>query len=231
MDANTRMALDLLESFTSSVSPQVAGSSIAKALGFTWFNYENSRTVKSITNGPHGWSECYRKRNYISVDPIRLLTRKTQRTTAWSRRSPDLRRDRNTSLFIEESSQFGAACGINIPIPAGFGRESFLSFSNANDEIPDPAILQSPLIYVLATRLDIFFSSIRQERGDHISLTPQESLCLTWASKGKGMAETAAILGIQRRTVEFHLANARSKLGTVTATQTVAEAIRRGLIE
>jgi DNA-binding CsgD family transcriptional regulator len=44
------------------------------------------------------------------------------------------------------------------------------------------------------------------------------------------MPEIAIILGNTRRTVEFHLTNARQKLGVSSLPQAVAEALRRGII-
>lgn len=223
-------ALETIESLSSQTSAQQAGGLVAKALGFAWFNYEGWRPGSWITNGPAGWSERYRSRNYVAIDPVRRLTRTTKRTTSWSHQALDCCRDQQTSSFLEESSKFGASSGINIPIFGGFGREAFLSFSDPSRDMSDPNLLNSPFLYVIADRLEAFFSASRDQLDSEVSLTSQELLCLIWTSEGKSMAETASIVGIRRRTVEFHLSNARHKLGTVTLTQTVAEAMRLGLI-
>ena len=67
-------------------------------------------------------------------------------------------------------------------------------------------------------------------RIDDAPLTLRETQCLAWAARGKTMADTAQILGIAKRTVEFHLDNARAKLDALTVSHAVAEAIRRELL-
>lgn len=61
-------------------------------------------------------------------------------------------------------------------------------------------------------------------------LSAREREVVLWAAQGKTAAETAIILGLSAKTVEFHLANAARKLDTVGKAQTVAEAARRGLL-
>ncbi len=61
-------------------------------------------------------------------------------------------------------------------------------------------------------------------------LSDRELECLVWACRGKTNPETAEILGIASRTVEFHVANAMRKLGVFSKIHAVAVAIHLGLI-
>lgn len=63
-----------------------------------------------------------------------------------------------------------------------------------------------------------------------VKLTLRERDCLKWVSSGKTSWEIACILQISERTVIFHLANAARKLNTSTRPQTVAKALRLGLL-
>ena len=63
-----------------------------------------------------------------------------------------------------------------------------------------------------------------------ISLRAREKETLTWAARGKTSAEIAQILGLSKRTVDFHLDNARCKLGVATRTQAVMKAASGQLI-
>ena len=63
-----------------------------------------------------------------------------------------------------------------------------------------------------------------------ISLSPRETECLTWVSRGKTVWETATILSISERTVRFYLDLARHKLNATNITHTVARAIASSLI-
>jgi DNA-binding response OmpR family regulator len=65
----------------------------------------------------------------------------------------------------------------------------------------------------------------------HIALGDRERETLTWAARGKTFAEIGQILGLSRRTVEFHLDNARRKLGVPTRTQALVKAAVGELIE
>lgn len=61
-------------------------------------------------------------------------------------------------------------------------------------------------------------------------LSAREREVLLWAAQGKTAWETAAILGISPKTVEFHLGNCGKKLGTATKAQTILAAARKGLL-
>lgn len=61
-------------------------------------------------------------------------------------------------------------------------------------------------------------------------LHQREIETLTWAARGKTSAEIAQILGLAKRTVDFHIDNARNKLGAVTRTQAIVKATTGKLI-
>jgi len=54
---------------------------------------------------------------------------------------------------------------------------------------------------------------------------------LTLVARGQTSAQIAKKLGMVKRTVDFHLDNARIKLGAATRTQAVVRAAAGGLIE
>jgi DNA-binding response OmpR family regulator len=62
-------------------------------------------------------------------------------------------------------------------------------------------------------------------------LGQRELETLTWAARGKTSAEIATILGLSKRTVDFHIERARGKLGVATRTQAVIKATSGQLIE
>jgi DNA-binding NarL/FixJ family response regulator len=64
-----------------------------------------------------------------------------------------------------------------------------------------------------------------------VSLNEREVEVLTWSARGKTSAEIAKILGLTKRTVDFHIDNAREKLGAATRTQAVLKAATGRLIE
>lgn len=59
-------------------------------------------------------------------------------------------------------------------------------------------------------------------------LSGREQQCLMWVSHGKTSWETAVILGLSERTVNFHLLNACRKLNVYGRQAGVAKAMRLG---
>jgi DNA-binding response OmpR family regulator len=64
----------------------------------------------------------------------------------------------------------------------------------------------------------------------NVELSDREIEALTWSARGKTSDEIAQIIGLSRRTVDFHLDNARGKLGVATRIEAVATAIAAQLI-
>jgi DNA-binding response OmpR family regulator len=64
-----------------------------------------------------------------------------------------------------------------------------------------------------------------------VELNDREIEVLTWVARGKISAEIAKILGLTKRTIDFHIDNARTKLGAATRTEAVVKAATGRLIE
>jgi DNA-binding NarL/FixJ family response regulator len=62
-------------------------------------------------------------------------------------------------------------------------------------------------------------------------LTDREIKILSWVARGKTSAEIAVKLNLSKRTVDFHIDNARTKLKTATRTEAVIKAVASGLIK
>lgn len=64
-----------------------------------------------------------------------------------------------------------------------------------------------------------------------VELTDREIETLTWVARGKTSAEIAEILGLTKRTVDFHSDSARAKLGVATRTEAAIKAMTGRLIK
>ncbi len=64
-----------------------------------------------------------------------------------------------------------------------------------------------------------------------VKLSEREVETLTWAARGKTSAEIAQILGTTKRTIDFHIDNARAKLGVANRTEAVMRAAQSRLIK
>jgi DNA-binding CsgD family transcriptional regulator len=61
-------------------------------------------------------------------------------------------------------------------------------------------------------------------------MTPREREILGWVAVGKSDWAIGRLLAISRKTVNFHVENAKRKLGVATRVQAVIAALRTGLI-
>jgi DNA-binding response OmpR family regulator len=64
-----------------------------------------------------------------------------------------------------------------------------------------------------------------------VALNDREVEVLTWVARGKTSIEISRILGLTKRTIDFHIDNAREKLGAATRTEAVLKAATGRLIE
>ncbi len=64
-----------------------------------------------------------------------------------------------------------------------------------------------------------------------VDMSEREVETLTWAARGKTSAEIAIILGLSKRTVDFHIDNARIKLGASTRVEAAIKAATGRLIQ
>jgi DNA-binding NarL/FixJ family response regulator len=70
-----------------------------------------------------------------------------------------------------------------------------------------------------------------QAWSQRVDLNDREIETLTWAARGKTSAEIAQIINLTKRTVDFHIDNARIKLGVATRIQAAIKATNSRLIE
>jgi DNA-binding NarL/FixJ family response regulator len=64
-----------------------------------------------------------------------------------------------------------------------------------------------------------------------VNLSDREIEILTWVARGKTSTEIAEILKVSKRTVDFHIDNASTKLGAATRTQAAIKAATARLIK
>jgi DNA-binding response OmpR family regulator len=94
--------------------------------------------------------------------------------------------------------------------------------------------LTKPVDYeVLAARIGARLARVARNAvwPKQVRLREREVETLTWAARGKTFEEIGTILSLSKRTVEFHLDNARRKLGVATRTQALIKAAAGRLIQ
>jgi DNA-binding NarL/FixJ family response regulator len=84
------------------------------------------------------------------------------------------------------------------------------------------------LVLIINARLAM---AARTRSTRRFNLNDRETRVLTWAARGKTSAEMARKFKMSKRTVDFHLDNARIKLGASTRTQAAIKAALHGVIK
>ncbi|RUP17055.1 MAG: LuxR family transcriptional regulator [Methylobacterium sp.] len=136
---------------------------------------------------------------------------------------------------LEEARAFGLVEGFCVPLHQVGGGESGLSFGGERlaPSEDERAALHLIGIYALSAARAILrrTADSDDELPAPAHLTEREVECLKWSAAGKTAWEISVILSISRRTVEQYLASAARKLDAVSRVQSVAEALRRGIID
>jgi DNA-binding response OmpR family regulator len=98
----------------------------------------------------------------------------------------------------------------------------------ADDYVTKPIDFER-LTYIIDARID----GIARTRlvPQFARLNDQEIELLTWVARGNTSAEIASKLQLSKRTVDFHIDNARMKLDAATRTEAVLKAAAGGLIK
>jgi LuxR family transcriptional activator of conjugal transfer of Ti plasmids len=210
---------------------------VAGRLGFRWFAYLSFTDIQPrlISSYPKAWTTQYLARAYQRVDPVVQRAARELSLFQWDAAIPRGPRTSEQNRFLDEAMSFRIRSGVTIPIISGFGRRAAFTF--AADEFSEARTRTLENSTDVLRLIGLYFHThvVLKGTGPMVpaagaTLTQRERQCLAWAARGKTSAEIASIIGITPRTVHFHVANARRKLDASSLSQTVATAIKRGLL-
>lgn len=186
-----------------------------------------------IGSYPQAWVSRYLEENYIRTDPVVERGMRNVVPFSWG-----FAEDRCTYTppqlkLFDEADEFGISRGISVPV---HGPEHSLSIlSMATDEADQGfqklvALNQNTVhlgcCYVHQRLLEL----VKPEDVAVMELSPREAECLLWAATGKAEPEIGEILNIAARTVAYHLAQVKQKLGVRTNAEAVAKALVKRMI-
>lgn len=184
-----------------------------------------------ITTFPQSWLRHYCAHGLIEIDLILRHCRRELLPIFWDQAH---RRARGRSRhFWQQREAHGLRSGLSIPLRYELLRSTLsVAFDDpwacAQADFSNPAVSQLFMLvpYLLAGMRHHLHNAVHEGQ----DLTSREMQCLYWASAGKTTWEISHILACSQRTIDFHLLNARHKLGSVSRQQAVATAAARGLI-
>lgn len=209
--------------------------------GLTLFGFENFiitglpnpqerfEQMVLLRQWPMGWFELYAREDYIRVDPVIRLCRRTTTPFEWTEAPYDPEGEPRSAEVMRRAVDYRMQRGFCLPIHGLNGYEACLSMSGVHLDL---TARTKPAIHLMAMYA---FERVRQivqpeRRGLDNPLTPREREVLAWAAAGKSAGETGEILGITERTVLAHTGNACQKLGAANKTQAVVRALQHRLI-
>jgi LuxR family transcriptional regulator, activator of conjugal transfer of Ti plasmids len=211
----------------------------AGSLGLTRFAYLGFRhpgphLPVHITTYPTDWVYRYLGRRYQEIDPVVVQSRNCVLPFFWDDCILGNSASREQRNFFGEAADFGIRCGFNVPIHDCQGSALVAFASDCRpDEMKRGIEAHRNVLHLAA----IYFHVHAQRKLedvvdlDHPRLSPREIVCLQWVVRGKSTWDISEILNISRRTVVFHLENAKRKLHAVSLPQAVATALYHKLIE
>ena len=217
-----------------------AMQTFADELGFSKFTYLGFRRPGPqlpvyVTTYPMEWVYHYAGRRYQEIDPVVLQARQSMLPFIWNDRSAGAQASREQRYFFGEAAEFGIRSGLTVPIhdsQAGLATVTFVSGERPS-RLQQQARQHQNALHLAAI---YFHAHARRKLDDPLELdrpqlSPREVACLQWVVRGKSTWDIAEILSISRRTVVFHIENAKRKLNAVTLPQAVAIALYNKLIE
>jgi DNA-binding CsgD family transcriptional regulator len=242
--------VDLYEGIRTASTPAALRENtrrVVHALGFESFHYSThgltdgelvfdgvdtaAQTV--LSDFPPAWFARYQEQRYFEVDPILQHCLGSMIPAVWHlTQRPALQKARR---LVREARQHGLAAGATWSVFGANGDVALLALTTSRSARAERRNIEQRLGdgCMLLAHIHESAKKMAPQR-DAISakpvLTRRERECLRWVCAGKTSWETARILTITERTVNFHMDKVNRKLGTHCRAQTVAKAITLGLM-
>lgn len=185
----------------------------------------SGRTI--ITNWPSELLVLVDKANLAHDSPLIKRVRESTLPFTYTMDEIALLRGDDSSKRLFE--RFGMQTGCVFPVHDALGIRGAVSFRG------------EAINFTLSQMMELSYLSIHvyqrlsnvQQRDQRVGsdLVEREISCLVWTAAGKTSAEIAEILNLSEHTVNHYLNRATKKLDAVNRTQTVAKALRLGLIK
>jgi DNA-binding CsgD family transcriptional regulator len=218
---------------------------IARSFGFESFVYGIStasrpdRDSRSYvwTSLPSAWVQAYEENAYVEVDPRVRAVFDRASPFLWDAAAiagpPRVRR------FLAHAAEYGIRSGVVVAFNGldqsriGFGLNSSVSPVSPARRVEIEGQLGK--LMILGTRLhDLFLSQVVDRGVPPIQqgkpLSRRERQCLGMAARGLASADIGIKLGITERGVNFHMANALTKLSALNRGEAIAKAITLGIV-
>lgn len=236
LPCGTAIALDAGGSGSAFFEGAVLG---ARGLGFEYLGYligipaaDSGWRFVMTNNYPRAWQDRYLRRGYHAIDPTVQYATKESAPLAWSR---ELFAGEALGALARDTLEIGLNHGWTQPLHDASGSFGMLTLARrggplGEEELRAKLPMMQWLAHVVHQRLFGEFQAW-QRNAALGRLTERELGCLRLAAEGGTSADISRLTGVGERTVNFHMANAISKLGAANKTHAVVLAMRMGLLD
>jgi DNA-binding CsgD family transcriptional regulator len=187
----------------------------------------NSPRLICFSNQPEEWMQEYREKKLFAVDPVAQHGFHSTSRLTWNLKTlasaPELQKlavryNHNVGIFQSTKDIHGLT--------------HLISLIRSGPEITSEELVTlepklSHFVFSIQNLLEVYFS---KRRAPLNKLTLREKEMLRWVADGKTAAETASILNISERTVNFHITNCISKLNASNKIQSLLKAVSLNLL-
>jgi LuxR family transcriptional activator of conjugal transfer of Ti plasmids len=188
--------------------------------------------IRTFNTYPEPWNKDYLVKNYSRIDPVITEAKRRGDVFNWkcddwpARGASDLRR------FRDEAIDNGIRSGVTIPVNGSFGTTHMLTFASSERSVNVSGLLddRTAVQIVMAIHYRLRMIGASTVLNPKQALSPRELRCVMWAAKGRNTPDTAMLTGINPRTVQHYLDNARRKFDAQTLPQLIAMVKDRGLL-
>ena len=187
-----------------------------------------------VTNLPDEWLSEYEENDLYRIDPVLDISKKTALPFSWlttelNNQNQQLSTNALKYKIIEGHTFTTISYGREVGILTLCldKKETYLSsFINKNE---------AQIQFCLIKHHEQYRQLLTQcwnANGDALikKLSCREKEVWCWVASGKTYSEAAVILGITERTIKFHVANIKQKLGVYSSRQLASIATKHGLI-
>lgn len=241
-----RQNLDLTLSFVGALDRSVTEEDVRRVLDKHLNRYGITTYVAGVVYGPATrpreqlaqsflytmpgeWRRRYTSEGYWFKDPTIPLLGVARAPYTWSEAMARAGDDAGARRVMGEAGEFGMAQGITVPLATLDGDLAGFSFSGPRVEIAPSDLGMLDVMAAFAFARLLLIRGVSRKRSP-TKLGPREREALQWTAAGKTAWEVGEVMGISKAGVDYHLRSARTKLSTSNTTQSVAMALRLGLI-
>lgn len=233
MNESARSLIDLIDVADDENMIANVLQTFSKSWGYEHFAYLQTEgsEIRTVNSYAPEWQDIYFENEYAKLDPVIEEAKRRREMFAWSADDWLDRRGAKLRKFRDEAIGFGIRTGVTMAIEGSYSSTIMLTFSSGKkrEEIPPLFKPIEGLRVILAVHYRLEHVGARQAIAPKQALSAREKMCVKWAVKGKSSSDMAVLTGLNIRTIQHYLDNAREKMDARSLAQLVGLLKDRGL--